>query len=91
MELSSMVNKYLQDEKPWDQEQRNNKRSDAILSVAMNAIRVVSAAIEPFMPQIAGKINYILGFEIRTKEDDVIIGKILSQPDPVKALMNLVP
>lgn len=90
MELSSFVNKYLQDEKAWEKEQKESKRSDVILFVAANAIRLVSGAIEPFMPSVAAKINFTLGLEKRTEQDDKLFEHVLSFDNNLSALLGLV-
>ncbi|CAD8159180.1 unnamed protein product [Paramecium octaurelia] len=90
MELSSLVNKYIQDEKAWEKEQKESKRSDVILFVAANAIRFVSALVEPFMPSVSAKINFTLGFNQRTEKDDKLFEHVLSYDNNVSALLNLV-
>ena len=37
-----------------------------MIFVAINAVRIVSAAYEPFIPSVSAKINFLLGFEKRT-------------------------
>ncbi|KAM3134227.1 hypothetical protein pb186bvf_013647 [Paramecium bursaria] len=90
-ELSATVNKYLQDEKPWEEQNKVSKRTDTVIFVAINAVRIVSAAYEPFIPSVSAKINFLLGFEKRTQEDDIIFEVILRAPDQLAGFLNLVP
>lgn len=65
MEISSLCNKFLQDEAPWEKEKLESKRSDVILGVICNLIRMLSCLFEPFMPSLSAKINFLLGFTNR--------------------------
>jgi len=77
MELSSICNKYMQDEKPWDAENLKANRSPIVLGVLANLIKFISSIFEPFMPSFSAKINYILGRTERTEFDEVIYEHVL--------------
>jgi methionyl-tRNA synthetase len=99
MELSSIINKYLQDEKAWEKEQLASKRltlacnsrSDQILGVAVCAIRLLSAVLEPYMPSLSAKINFMLGYSDRTVKDDTLLAFVADAPNRATALLSLVP
>ena len=51
-----------------------------VMGVLTQCIRVLSALLEPFMPTLAVKINYFMGFEKRTPRDDTFLEFINSDP-----------
>ena len=61
MEISSLGNKYLQDSKFWETENKKSGRSQIVSGVTCNYIRLVSFVIEPYMPSTSAKINFLLG------------------------------
>lgn len=90
MEISSVCNKYMQDEKPWDKSNVQSKRSLTVLGVLANLIRFLSLVFEPFMPSFSAKVNYMLGRQERTQIDETLIEILLSNDD-WKELLNLLP
>eukprot|EP00331_Platyophrya_macrostoma_P005909 CAMPEP_0176424322 /NCGR_PEP_ID=MMETSP0127-20121128/10776_1 /TAXON_ID=938130 /ORGANISM="Platyophrya macrostoma, Strain WH" /LENGTH=835 /DNA_ID=CAMNT_0017805373 /DNA_START=22 /DNA_END=2529 /DNA_ORIENTATION=- len=90
MEISTMANKYMQDEKPWDEANKENKRSDITIFILANIIRIVSAIFEPFMPSFSAKVNYFLNLSERTERDDKIFEYLLNVTN-VKDLLTFVP
>ena len=69
MDISSLGNKYLQDSKFWEAENKKSGRSQIVSGIVCNFIRLVSLVIEPYMPSTSAKINFLLGLE-RTERDD---------------------
>lgn len=68
MEISSLGNKYLQDTKFWEEENKVSGRTKIVIGVSLNFIRLVSLVFEPYMPSTSAKINYLLGID-RTERD----------------------
>ena len=68
MEISSLGNKYLQDSKFWEAENKKSGRSQTVSGIICNFIRLVSFVIEPYMPSTSAKINFLLGIE-RSERD----------------------
>lgn len=80
MEVSSLVNKYIQDTKPFDKPTKESgryelmlRRSKVIIGVACNLIRFVSLLLEPYIPSTSAKINFLLGCEVRTAREEKLI------------------
>ncbi|TAF67874.1 MAG: methionine--tRNA ligase [Cytophagales bacterium] len=64
MELSSVGNKYLQDNAPWKLLKENNKdRAATVLHCALQLVANLSILAEPFLPFTAQKIRTILNIE----------------------------
>lgn len=89
MEISSLCNKYLQDEEAWAEANQKSGRSKAIMFVAVNVIRFISAIFEPFMPSFSAKVNYMLGVE-RKETDDVFFENLLHEGNYAR-LVKLIP
>lgn len=79
MEISSLVNKYIQDSKPFDKQTKESGRSKIIIGVACNLIRFVSLLLEPYIPSTSAKINFLLGCEVRTPRDNKLIGYLRNE------------
>lgn len=62
MQVSSIANKYMQDESPWEAKQFSSGRSQTVIYVLVNLIRFISALLEPYIPTTSAKINFLLGF-----------------------------
>ena len=86
MEISSIGNKYLQDNKYWEAENKASGRyvsvlfrSTIVCGVICNFIRLVSFLIEPYLPSTSAKINFIL--QCPRTERCNILGKWLNEGD----------
>lgn len=73
MEISSIGNSYMQNQAPWDKTNFESGRSKVVIGIFLNFLRFLSALFEPFMPGFSAKINFTLGFEERTEQDDKIL------------------
>lgn len=63
MELSSLGNKYLQDTKFWEEENKVLGRTKIVIGVSINYVRLLSLVFEPYMPSTSAKINHLLGID----------------------------
>jgi methionyl-tRNA synthetase len=52
----NMINKYINDKKPWEA-----KEKDTILYTALDSLRIATILLSPFIPETADKINKQLG------------------------------
>lgn len=77
MEISSLGNKYLQDTVFWKEESKKSGRTQIVISVTLNFIRLLSLLLEPYLPSTSAKINYLLGIE--RDEDDEVLGQIVNE------------
>ena len=89
MEISSLCNKYMQEEKPWEEKNLKSGRSQVVLFVIANLIRLIGAIFEPFMPSFSAKIYYTLGLK-RTENDERYIEYLLEANDQ-NILVKLLP
>jgi len=76
MELSSQLNKYMQDNEIWSKE-TEVKRQDTVLCVLASGIRLMAAMFEPYMPGFSAKLYFFLGMGKRTREDEKLFERIL--------------
>ena len=72
MAISHLGNKYFQNEKPWEIKKKDLARYNAVLGVMANFIRFLSAILEPFVPSLSAKMNFLLNVANRTEKDDKI-------------------
>ena len=69
LEISSMGNKYLQDNAPWKIIKDNAKRCREILTLSANIVKNLSILISPVMPGFALKVQKQLGVGNLTFKD----------------------
>ena len=60
-------NKYINDQKPW--EAKDKEKLNKILYNLIEAIRIISILIQPFMPNTSEKINEQINTELGTLKD----------------------
>ncbi|MEW5849004.1 MAG: methionine--tRNA ligase [Myxococcota bacterium] len=60
LELTDFANKYIQDQKPWDQVKNDPKLGAETLSVALNAGKLVAVALQPILPKFADTVARML-------------------------------
>ena len=64
IEIVSLINKYIDTQKPWSLAKNENKsRLSTVLRTSLESIRVVSFLIYPVMPKSSLKILESLGFQ----------------------------
>ena len=88
MEMSSLGNKYLQDEQLWVLLKSDRPRYDTVLFVLLNTIRLISCIMEPYMPSFSAKTYQQLGLGDRTQRDEELIGYLVDTADP-RAITSL--
>ena len=71
MEISSIGNKYLQDQKFWEKENKQSGRTEICIGIVCNFIRLIALIVEPYMPSISAKITFLLGIQ-RNEEDEIL-------------------
>ena len=58
------VNKYINDKKPWEAEDKDN-----IIYTILDSIRIISILLSPILPETCEKINKQLGIKAGTLKD----------------------
>ncbi|MBI2036490.1 class I tRNA ligase family protein, partial [Candidatus Microgenomates bacterium] len=51
------LDKFINDEKPWELVKNNNSKIKSILNHAVDQIQEIAALLEPFLPETAAKIE----------------------------------
>jgi len=64
-------------------------RSDVIINTICNAIRLLSALFEPYMPSLSAKINFLLNLT-RTEKDETILASVHEMKNS-QELLSLIP
>jgi methionyl-tRNA synthetase len=97
-ELVTAANKYVEESAPWtiskaarDGDEEAATRLSTVLSTLAEAVRVIAAALEPFMPETSGKIFCQLGlpiggtnWETRLRWGGVVTtGTEVTEPKPI--------
>jgi methionyl-tRNA synthetase len=92
LEISSMGNKYFQDQKPWEGVKKNRENTQRVLTDCVNIVKNLAIMIKPVMPLFAGKIEAQINKEnltwadIDKKIENHKLGKaeiILRKIDPI--------
>lgn len=53
----ALLDKFINDEKPWELAKNNNPKLKAVLSHTIDQIQEIAALLEPFLPETAKKIE----------------------------------
>lgn len=65
MELSSELNRYFQDARPWEAVKDDRAKAATTLCSAANALNIICSLLYPFLPATSGKAAKLLGSRIR--------------------------
>ena len=79
MAISSLCNGYLQATEPFKIFKTDYNRCSTVFNVTLNALRLVAAVLEPFIPSFSAKIYEQLNL-VRTEADDVLLGELRGKP-----------
>ena len=69
LEISSIGNKYFQDNAPWDLRKSNPEKTLRILTDCVNIVKNLTIMIKPIMPTFAGKVEEQLNLKDLTWKD----------------------
>ena len=61
LEISSLGNKYFQDNKPWELVKSDPERTRRVLTDCVNVVKTVTILVKPILPVFAGKVEEQLG------------------------------
>ncbi|MGN6648582.1 methionine--tRNA ligase [Trinickia sp.] len=88
MELADAVNAYVDTAKPWDQakDPANSALLHETVSVSLEAFRLLSIALKPVLPALAGKVEAFLGLAPLAWAD---ADTPLSSQQPINAYQHL--
>lgn len=64
-EISSVCNKYLQDNEPWVVAKNDLKKAGEIISKAIDTFKILSVIYNPFIPKASKKIASIVDFDLQ--------------------------
>jgi len=90
-EYISAINKYLDDRKPWSVPKENLAEIGGILYHALEAVRVVTVWIAPFMPKAAAELRRQIGMAPQSSWDDAIRWGLLQSGTPVEEAVPIFP
>jgi methionyl-tRNA synthetase len=60
------LNRYMEQEKPWERVKAEPERARGALTTALNGIRLLAAYLGPVLPRYAEKVGRLLGTETPT-------------------------
>jgi len=63
LEISSLGNKYFQDNQPWDLVKKNKDETQKILTDCANIVKVLSIVIKPILPEFSNAIEQQLSLK----------------------------
>ena len=88
MSISSICNGYIQETEPFKLFKSDNDRCCSILYIIINALRLLGAIFEPFIPSFSAKLYEQLNIQ-RTEKDEVLLEA--AKGKSVDFLLSLVP
>ncbi len=69
LEISSMGNKYFQDNKPWEFVKENYEEAQKVITDCANIVKILSIIIKPILPGFSSSIESQLGIKEQKWED----------------------
>lgn len=93
MAYSSLCNTYIQENKPWELAKTDPTRCAQVVNTGIQALRLLCAMLEPFMPSFSAKVYEQMGLlnakGERSERDEVLLKWVLEEPE--KRVFELVP
>jgi methionyl-tRNA synthetase len=87
MTYSSLCNQYIQDNKPWDLAKTNPVRCAQVVNTAINALRLLTAMLEPFIPSFSAKVyeqmNLLSAKGERSERDEKLLEFVRGHPERI--------
>lgn len=91
MTYSSLCNLYIQDNKPWDLAKSHPTRCAQVVRTAVNALRLLTAMLEPFIPSFSAKVyeqmNLLNSKGERTERDEKLLEYVKGHPERIAGLV----
>jgi len=91
MAFSSLCNLYIQDNKPWDLAKSNARRCAEVVRTGINALRLLCAMLEPFIPSFSAKVyeqmNLLNAKGERSERDETLLEFIWGHPERINELV----
>ena len=69
LSISTMGNKYFQDNKPWECVTKDRDRCEKTLFVCANICRALCVLIRPYLPNASERLSQYLGFKANSLDD----------------------
>lgn len=90
-EFVSAINKYLDDRKPWSLPKDDPREIGGVLYHALEAVRVVTIWIAPFMPRAAAELRRQLGLSAESRWQEAAEWGLLQAGAPVTEAQPVFP
>ena len=92
-QLSSAVNKYLDEHKPWKlaKEPEQHELLGTVLYTALDSARILVGLLQPVMPEKMAEAHRLLGMSVRSLEFDQLIPGVLESGTPLPEPAPLFP
>jgi len=86
MTTSSLCNKYMQDMQPWVLAKSNMKRCKQVSNIVIQAMHLLAAMFEPFMPSFSAKVYEQMNVK-RTATHEVLYEHLKDHPERLATLV----
>jgi methionyl-tRNA synthetase len=63
MQVGDRINKYINDHEPWTLVKNDKEKATTVITVSLNAARLMAAYLKPILPEITLKIEKLLNIE----------------------------
>jgi methionyl-tRNA synthetase len=80
MGVSQLCNVYFQSQAPWDLAKTDKDRCSQVINVGANALRILIAVLEPFMPSFSAKVYEMLNVK-RTELEEKFFERLAGHPE----------
>ena len=87
MLFSQRCNVYTQDHKPWELSKTNKDRCAQVVNVALNALRLLCAILEPSIPSFSAKVYEQMNLQ-RTERDETLLLFVKGRQDRILELLT---
>ncbi len=73
-EISSLGNKFLQDNEPWKLVKENKEKAGEIIAEGIELLKILALVYNPFIPESSKKIASIVNFDLKNGFEKVFVG-----------------
>lgn len=86
MALSSLCNTYMQETEPWVLAKKDKKRCGQVVNTALQAMNLLAAQMEPFMPSFSAKVYEQMALK-RTLRHETLYEYLSGHPERIQTLI----
>lgn len=87
MAASSLCNLFMQEQKPWDMAKTDKTRCAQVVFSAVNALRLLAAMLEPFMPSFSAKVYEQMKLLPLSQRDRQLLKHVHGHPELLTTLV----